>query len=133
MLDDAGRFDGRYLQALAAIMVLGMVVAIFRGTVLIDLSFVLLFWAGSALIRHSPLARRFVIVGSAMTSGLAVGVLLMAGRIPLEGVGVSVLGVPVPEPSATLVALLGGVLLVTALVPLVLLLSRRAREEFGAA
>lgn len=31
------------------------------------------------------------------------------------------------------VALLGGVLVVTALVPLVLLLSRRAREEFGAA
>lgn len=132
MPDDIGRFVGRYLQALAALAVLGMIVSMFRGTLRIDLSFVLLFWAGSALIRHSPLARRLVIVGAAVSSGLAVGVLLMAGRVPLEGVGVSVLGAPVPEPSAALVTLLGAALLVTALVPLVLLLSDRARREFRA-
>lgn len=132
MPDDTGRFVGRYLQALAALAVLGMIVAMFRGALRIDLSFILLFWAGSALIRHSPVARRLVIVGAAISSGVAIGVMLMAGRLPLEGVGVSVLGVPVPEPSAALVVLLGGALLVTALVPLALLLSGRARREFGA-
>lgn len=133
MPGDIGRFVGRYLQVLAALTVLGMVISLFGGTVSIDVTFILLFWAGAALVRHSALARRLVILASTLVIGAALGMLLIAGRIPLDDVGVRVLGIPVAEPSVGLVALFGCMLLLTAAVPLVLLLTPQARREFRAA
>jgi len=52
MPDDTGRFVGRYLQSLAALVVLGMVVSMFRGSLRIDLAFV------TALVPLVPLLNR---------------------------------------------------------------------------
>ena len=133
MPDDIGRFTGRYLQFLAVLAVAGMILSMFRGTATVDLSFILLFWAGAALIRHSRLGRTLVLLGAGFTCATAAIVMIVAGRGALETVDVRILGAPVADPSPVLVAALGASLLVAAAIPVALLLTTQARREFGVA
>jgi hypothetical protein len=133
MIDDIGRFVGRYLQILAGLAVIGMVASLFRGSAHIDPSFILLFWAGASLVRHSQLGRRLVIIGSALACAGALAVLVVASFSSLASVEVRILGAQVTEPTTALVAGLGTILLVLAMPPLLLLLTAQARREFGVA
>lgn len=54
---DIGLVVGRYLQVLAALSLASMIVAPIFGHFYFDFSFLLLFWAGAALVRRSRTAR----------------------------------------------------------------------------
>src|SRR4051812_14341140 len=58
---DTGRFVARYLQVLAWLSVVSMLVSLLRGSLHINLSPVFLFWAAAGLKKHSPRARLWVI------------------------------------------------------------------------
>ena len=71
---DTGRFVARYLQVLAWLSIGWMVASlIFYGSLRLDFSFVLLFWAAAALKRHSPTARKWVLALSGVTLAAAIG------------------------------------------------------------
>lgn len=128
---DIGKFVGRYFQVLAWFSIAWMVISpIFFDRVHVDFSFVLLFWAAGHLIRHNPTARKWT-VG---LTGFSVAVLvLMLGYAVISGTdGMTVtFGAPVEDPPLWMVAAIAGVLLALIAIPFCLLLTPKARQEFG--
>ena len=54
---DVGLIVGRYLQVLAAFSLASLILAPIFGHFYFDFSFILLFWAGAALVKRSQTAR----------------------------------------------------------------------------
>lgn len=132
MPQDIGRFVGRYLQALGVLSLGAMLIEAIGGSFRFDVTFLVLLLAGTALTRHSALARKIVLVGSAMTIGASIGFAILA-RAMTSGGGISVdlFGRPIGQQPGWVVALAIGLLFLSAVVPLVLLSTRQARREFA--
>ena len=131
-LKDVGKFVGRYFQVLAWLSIASMIVwPIFFDNLHIDLSFILFFWAASHLIRHHSTARKWTvgITGfTAATIALTLGYAAIAGT---DGMTVS-FGTRIEDPPFWMVAAVAGVLLILIAIPLGLLLTPQARQEFKA-
>src|SRR5215207_6420376 len=128
---DTGRFVGRYLQAWAVLAAVWTVAEpfIFHRFDPSPLP-VLLWWAGSALKRRSQTARFWVIGVSALI--LCIGAYLV-GRAVLVGTGDLTIrmGRPVRGPALWQVLVHWGTFAALIGVPLGVLLSARARRQFG--
>ena len=130
---DRGKAAGNYFIAGALICLLSIpVVALAGGTPVVDLNFILFLLAGSALRRHSPTARKWVLRLS--VAGLVI-VLVLVPMCRLFWPGylrLIVLGNKIVNPGW--LALLTFCLLGAAaiLVPILLLTGRKAQAEFEA-
>ena len=103
---------------------------IFFDSFHIDFSFILLFWAASHLIRHNHTARKWT-VGIAGFIVAAIALMLVYAAIAgTEGMTVS-FGTRIEDPPLWMVAGIAGLLLVLIAIPLCLLLTPKARREFG--
>ncbi len=132
MPQNIGRFVGRYLQALGVLLLGTMIIEAVGGSLRIDVTFLLFLLAGTALVLHSSLARKIVLVGSAMTIGASIVFAILARSLSSGGgISVEVFGRPIAQQSAWVVALAIGLLFLSAAVPLGLLLTSQARREFG--
>ena len=130
-LHDVGRFVGRYFQVLAWVSITWMVVSlIFFDRLHIDFSFILLFWAASHLTRHNPTARKWTIGLTGFCVGLMALLLLYAAIAGTDGMTVT-LGRRIENPSFLHVAVVGAISLALLGIPLGLLLTPKARREFG--
>ena len=132
-LRDIGKFVGRYFQVLAWLSIASMIISpIFFDSFHIDFSFILLFWAAGHLIRHNPTARRWTV---GITGVSAAAIALMLGYAAIAGTdGMTVtFGTRVEDPPFWMIAGVAGVLLVLLATPLCLLLTPKARQEFGVA
>ena len=58
---DVGLVVGRYMQVLAALSLASVILAPIFGHFYFDFSFILLFWAGAALVKRSRTARTILI------------------------------------------------------------------------
>lgn len=129
---DTGRFVARYLQVLAWLSIASMVAGpiLFRRFS-VDLSFIFLFWAASALKRHSPAARKWVLGSSALFVVLLLGLLTQAVLFGTSGLFIVMGGLHIKNPSLWLliVVLIPTVTIVA--VPFVVLYSEKARRQFG--
>jgi hypothetical protein len=130
---DIGRFVGRYLQILACVSIASMAVDLLLFDQLkIDLSFVFFFWAGAALIRHSPTARKWVIGVSGLAIFLSLVMVLYAVTVGTDAMTVTI-GRRIDNPPIGYVLGVMSFLVLIAGIPLVLLLTRQARNEFARA
>jgi len=131
-LNDMGKLVGRYFQALAWLSIASMVISpIFFSNLHIDISFILLFWAAGHLIRHNPTARTWTLrITGFIAAGIAI-MLLYAAVAGTEGMTVSYFGTRIENPSIWQVAAVAGVLVVLVAIPIVLLLTPKARQEFS--
>ena len=128
---DTGRFVARYLQALALLSIGSMIVTWVRGRLYVDVSFLFLFWAAAALKRHSRTARAWVI--GVCGFALACLVLVAAKGIFFGTSGITVsFGRRFENPPLWMLLAMSGIMAVVAAVPLLVLLSSRARRQFGA-
>lgn len=130
-IHDVGRFVGRYFQILACLSMASMVIApIFFDYWYFDFSFVLLLWAASHLIRHNPTARSITIWTCGLCVVAIVGILIYAGVLGADAITIR-LGKPIENPSFFLIAVVAGIMLVAVGIPLALLLTPQARQEFA--
>jgi hypothetical protein len=130
MLNDIGKFVGRYFQVLGSLSVASMIITpIFFDSVHIDLSFIFLFWAAAYLIKHHPTARKWTIgVCGFVLAGL-VAMLVYAAIAGTQGMTVT-LGRRIEHPSMWHVALVACVLAALVGFPFALLLTPQGRREF---
>src|SRR5687768_9008916 len=130
---DTGLFVARYMEVLAWISIASMIAGpIFFDTVRIDLSFLLLFWAASALKRHSAAARNWVLGISGLCLAVCLLMLIWAAAFGTEGMTVSLGGRRTTNPPLWQVLLVSVPIIVIAGLPFVVLNSRRARRQFSA-
>ena len=130
-LSDIGKFVGRYFQVLAWLFIASMIISpIFFDRFHIDFSFILLFWAAGNLVRHNPSARKWTI-GITGFSVAAIALMLVYAAIAgTDGMTVS-FGARIEDPPFWMVAGVAGLLLVLIAIPTCLLLTPKARREFG--
>jgi len=127
---DIGRFVGRYLQVLAWVSIASMAVdPFFFDRLHIDLSFVFFFWAGACLIRHSPTARKWVIGISGLAIFASLAMALYAVTVGTDAMTVTI-GRRIDDPPIGYVVGVVSFLVLSAGIPLALLLTRQARNEF---
>jgi len=127
---DVGKFVGRYLQGLACLSVVSMVVElVFFDRLDIDLSFIFLFWASAYLIRHSPTARKWVIAVSGLAIFVSVALVVLGVVVGTEGMSVTI-GRRIENPSLGHVVAVASLLVIMAGIPFTLLLTRQAKREF---
>jgi hypothetical protein len=129
---DAGLFVARYLQVLAWLSIAGIIAGpMFFDSFIFDPSFIFYFWAASALKRHSPAARLWVLLICGI--GLA-GCLLFLLIVIFSGTGGMTVsagrGMHHPAWWQVLLAFLVGVGLVG--IPFWVLMTKSARRQFEA-
>lgn len=133
-LRDSGKFVGRYFQALAWLSIASMIVIpIFFDHIHIDLTFILLFWAAGHLIRHNSTARKWTL---GLTGFCVATITLMLVYAMIAGTDEMTIrfGARIIEnPSLWQVAGVAGVFIILAGLPLSLLLTPKAKREFGEA
>jgi hypothetical protein len=134
MFNDIGKFVGIYFYVLACASIVSMLIgAIFFDSLYVDFTIILLLWAAPNLIRHKPAARRWTIrVCGFMLFILAVmsTVFAILGALDVGHSTFSLFGKTIEHPSPWLVAALLFATGVMIGLPLVLLLTRRAKLEF---
>jgi len=130
MLNDIGRFVGRYFQALGCLSIASMILMpVFFKAAYIDLSFIFMFWAAAYLIKHHPTARRWTIgVCGFVLAGL-VATLAYAAIAGTQDV-ILTLGRRIEHPSLGQLAAVVCALAVLIGFPSALLLTPQARREF---
>jgi hypothetical protein len=128
---DTGLFVARYLQALAVLRVAWMIAGpIFFDRFNLDLSPIILLWLASALKRHSSAARKWLLICS--TFGLLLCAYLVAHALIFGTNHLTVhLGRPIHNPALWQVSLVSLSMATIVGVPFVVLLSARARRQFG--
>lgn len=127
---DIGRFVGRYLQILACVSLVSMAVdLLFFDRLKIDLSFVFFFWAGASLIRHSPTARKWVIGISGLAVFVSLAMVVCAVTVGTDAMTVTI-GRRIDNPPIGYVLGVMSFFFLVAGIPLVLLLTRQAGNEF---
>ena len=130
---DTGRFVARYLQVFAWLSIVCMAIEIiFRDSLQIDFSCVFLFWAASALQRHSPIARKWVLAISVFGVVVVLAMLVFAATAGTAHLSISVFGKRVKNPALWQVAMVCAPIWLAAAVPFFVLISRRARRQFAA-
>jgi len=128
---DIGRFVGRYLQVLAGVSIVSMMVdLLFFDRLHLDLSFIFFYWAGACLIRHSPTARKWVIGVSGLAVIICFGLLLYAVTVGTDGMTVTI-GRRIDNPPIGYVVGVVAFLVLVAGGPLALLLTQQAKNEFS--
>ena len=127
---DIGRFTGRYLQAGGFFAVVSMIVSFFYGNGFVDFSVILYFWAGSALKKHQPAARKWVIGGCFFVFALILAMVVYAAIAGTEGMRVTIFW-PIEHPMFRHVVVVAALLSGIAAVPCALLLTNKARLEFA--
>jgi len=130
---DAARFVSRYFQVLAWFSIASMIAgSIFFDSVRIDLltPFVL-FWAASDLKRRSKAARKWVLVIAWIALGLVVLALLWATIAGTDGMAIILGGRHIRNPALWQLTATAVPLAVMIGVPIAVLVSDRARRQFG--
>jgi hypothetical protein len=131
MFNDIGKLVARYLQAFAWMSVAWMIISpIFFDSFHLDLSVIFLFWAAAYLMQHDPTARKWTIGVCAFALALVVGMFIYAAVAGTEGMTVTI-GRRIDNPSLGQVAVVSLIFAALAGLPLVLLLTPKARREFG--
>ena len=129
---DTGHFVARYLEILAWISIASMIAGpLFFDTLRIDLSFLLLFWAASALKRHSATARKWVLGIAGLCLVVSLLMLIWAAVFGTEGMTVSMGGRRTTNPPLWQVLLVSAPIIAIAGIPFGVLVSRRARRQFS--
>jgi hypothetical protein len=127
-----GRFVARYLQVLAWFSIASTVAApILFHSLDIDLSPILLFWAAHALKRRSRAARRWVLAIAGLVLVLVAFSFVRAIVAGTAGITVWLGTRKVSDPALWQLAAIVVPLAALAIVPLAVLMSERARREFG--
>lgn len=128
---DVGKFVGRYLQVLACFSIASMAASVlFFQTLVIDVSFIFFLWAGAYLMKHHPTARKWVIGVSALCVILSVAVIFDALVLGTDSVLV-IIGRAVDDPALLHVVGIAACFILIASTPLILLLTRQAKNEFS--
>lgn len=131
MFNDIGRFVGRYLQLLACVSVVSMIISAFwYDAVNIDLTFILLLWGAEHLIKHNPTARRWMIGLLGVMLASMVALILVAVFGGTESMTIRFGGSKIEHPSLETVSMWAGISAVVAGIPFGLLLTPKARKEF---
>jgi hypothetical protein len=130
---DTGRFVARYLQVLAWLSIASMIATpIIFKSLYIDLSFIFLFWAAGPLKRHSVKARMWVLTISGLYLAFCAVFLLKVAFFGTAGLTIRFAGRNIQTPPLWLVLLVAVPICAVVSVPLFVLLSARARRQFGA-
>lgn len=128
---DTGRFVASYFQILAGLSVASMILQpILYDSLRIDLTPIFLLWAASALKRHSPTARKWVIgiTGLALAADAIMVISSLIFGTDHMTVSLGTRHIENPTlPQVALVAILLGILVG---VPFFTLMSERARQQF---
>src|SRR5205807_2329131 len=122
MLNDVGKFVGRYLQVLACVAIASMIIeAIFFDRLFVDFSVIFLFWAAAYLIKHHPTAHKWTIgvCGYILACFVAALIYTVIAGTPEA---VVLLGRRIERPLLWHFAAMDGALAVLVALPLVLLL-----------
>jgi hypothetical protein len=130
---DTARFVARYLEVLAWISIASMIAApLVFSSLRIDITPIFLFWAAAALKRRSQTARRWVLAISGLSLASILYFVVRAMVVSVKGMSVSSSTVRIADDAlwlTTAVALAAGVVIA---VPVVVLMSERARSQFAA-
>ena len=127
---DIGRIVGRFLQLIACLSLVEIVIAaVYYDEGQFDISFIFVFWAGAALVRHSPTARKWVIGVTGFVVLSCAAMATIAVVCGTEG-WYLVRWRTIDDPSLGQVLSNLALVAVVAGAPLVLLLTPRARREF---
>ncbi|TWU12384.1 hypothetical protein CA54_12080 [Symmachiella macrocystis] len=136
--NDIGKFVGRYFQVLAWLSIISMIVSliffdyfVFEFDLRFTFIFILLFWAAHHLIRHNATARNWTIGITGFYVALIILTLLFASLVGTEGMSVTLDGRIIENPSIGQVATVAMPVLLLVGMPLGLLLTPKARREFG--
>lgn len=128
---DVGLFVARYFQVLACLSIAWMVIdPIVFSRFTLDFSWILLFWAASALKRRSHRARIWVLIVagcSLLLCSFAIGEAMLAGT---EHMTIRFVR-KIRSPSVLQVCISSGAMAVIPGIPFVLLLTERARRQFS--
>lgn len=129
---DTGRFVARYLQILGWLSIASMIVAplAFRR-IHFDLSFIFLFAAAGGLKRHSNTARKWVLFFGGGILFLALAMVVKAIFFGTAGMFISLGGMRIRDPKLWQVIAGAIPLMIVAAIPFFILLSPRARRQFG--
>ncbi|WP_339911199.1 hypothetical protein [Symmachiella dynata] len=131
-INDIGKFVGRYFQVLAWLSIASMVISpIFFDSLNFDFTFILLFWVAHHLIRHNATARNWTIGITGFYVALIILMLLYACLAGTESMRVTFGRRIIENPSFGQVATVAIALILLVGVPLGLLLTPKARREFG--
>jgi hypothetical protein len=131
-INDVGKFVGRYFQVIAWLLIASMVMSmIFFQRFIFDFTFILLFWAANHLIRHNATARKWTIYIAGLNFAVIALMLLYACLAGTEGMNVTFGRRIIENPSIGQVATIAIPLILLVGVPLGLLLTPKARREFG--
>lgn len=130
---DTGRFVARYLQILGWLSIASMIAApLVFGRLHFDLSFIFLFAAAGGLKRHNKTARKWVLFVAGAILFLALAMVVKAIFFGTSNMFVSLGGMRVRDPKLWQVIAGAIPLMIVAAIPFVILLSSRARRQFGA-
>lgn len=96
-MKDNGRFVGNYLRLLGFATLISMLITtLYINFISINLSFILLIWAGSELTRHNPTARTWVIRFSFLSIIAIIATCAYIGYIDKKEVSMDLFGVYLP-------------------------------------
>jgi hypothetical protein len=130
---DTGRFAARYLQVLALLSIGSMLArAVFRDQFNLDLSFILLLWAASALKRRSQTARGFVLLFGGIGLAFCLFATIMMILSPRSGQRISFFGGLIKDAPLWMALSINFTVAVVIAIPFGVLLSPRAHRQFGA-
>lgn len=125
-----GRIVAWYLIALGLASIGSTIVsAIFFDSLNIDFTFIFLFWAAYGLMKRSAVARKIVMVFSAILSLLIACLIVWKTFVP-GGVRIHIGQYGIYDPSPALLLLVGGLMILFVSVPFIVLMPARARREF---
>lgn len=129
---DCGLFVARYLKVLAWLSIALMIAGpIFFDSLSIDLTFIFLFWAASALKRRSQTARKWVLGVLWFSLGLLLLVLAWSAWFGTAGLRLSIGYHQIESPALWILAAYCFAVGAVLSVPFGILMSRRARIQFG--
>lgn len=130
-MDNIGRFVGNYLKLIGYASLVSMLVAMLWGNfITVNLTFILLIWAGSELCNYNPTARTWVIRFSFLCALAIIAVCIYIGAMDKQEVSMVMFGVMIENLSTWLFYVTMGGLLILCLVPPFYLLRVQARKEF---
>ncbi len=128
---DAGKLVGNYLRILGfASLICMLVTMLYNNIVTINLSFILLIWAGSELTRHNATARTWIIRFSFLAIVLTIGTCVYIGLMSKENVTLVLFGVLLSNiPIWLFYVTMGGIVILCAVPPFYLI--REGASAFG--
>jgi hypothetical protein len=128
---DTGRFTARYFQTLAGVSITWMIVGPFiTHSFNLDVSFIFLLWAASALKRHSPIARKWVMVVCGFGLILCGLLVVQSFAFGTSHITLNFFG-PIHNPSRWQVIGVSFAIAIVTGIPFCILLTRKSRQQFA--